>query len=148
MRRSVHTFLPASKSTTWKHCSSRAFIKGGTHVVEGFHLTGPGARVADSVEESIVLQHWHKLFEMQHEQHRADGGEHEVVDLVDFIELKGGTPLHELPTSKDDSVVRNENGCRLLEGGYWRRPGCEFEVGCRVPGNAVEGIVEYRPERL
>jgi hypothetical protein len=85
-------------------------------VVQDNELVGPATFVrADGVKDAIPGDFRQELLNKQDQQKTADDGQVKVVDLEEKVELEGLTATHKLSTAKDDNVVNNKHGGRLLE---------------------------------
>lgn len=81
----------------------------GTHIVEDNERLGPAAiDVADGVEDALANESREELLNEQRQEDTTDGGEVEVVDEEERLELEGLAVAHQLPAAKDDGVVNDD----------------------------------------
>lgn len=88
---------------------------------------------------------WQQLFDEQGQQGSADGGQVEVVDHEQRIELERAALLHDLTAAEDDDVVGDKHGRGLLEGGHRGDALLELELAGGVSHDDLEGLVEDGP---
>ena len=86
-----------------------------------------------------------ELFEVKRQKHTRDDGEVEVVNLEKTIQLQRRPIAHDLATAKDDDVVGDEHGGRLLVCRHWRFARHEAEVLRPVALDGDKGAFEDRP---
>lgn len=117
-----------------------------TYIVENNERLGPTALViADSVEDTTANKCGNELLNEEDEQDEADGGEVEVVDQEQSLELERLAAAHQLSATKDDSVVDNDEDRGRLEGGHGRLKRHEFELIDGVAHNGRPCLVEDGP---
>lgn len=87
-----------------------------------------------------------ELLDEQNQEKTADDGQVEVVNLEEEVELERLATTHELSATKDDDVVGNEHGGRLLEGGHGGLSRDEAEVLGLVALDRGEGLLEDGPQ--
>lgn len=127
--------------------ASRGRGFGGTYVVKNNELVGPATLVgADSVEDAVSDELGQKLLDEQKQEKTTDQGQVEVVDLEEEVELEGLATTHELSATKDDDVVANEHGGRLLEGSHRGLSGDKAEVLGLVALDRNEGLLKDGPQ--
>lgn len=122
-------------------------IRGSsTYVVENNERLGPAAIVlANGVEDATTNNGRDELLEEEQQKRQADGGEVEVVNQEQRLELEGLTVAHKLPTAKDDGVVDGDEDGGRLERRHGSLERHELEVGDRVAHDGRPGLVEDRP---
>ena len=98
----------------WFQCNSSQ-----THVVKQDELIGPAAiEIADGVEKTVPDQGGEKLLNEESQKTTADNGQVQVVDLEGTVQAEGRAAPHELTTTQNDDVVRNERNDRLFVCGH------------------------------
>lgn len=101
--------------------------------------------VTDSIEDTVSPKGWQKLLDEEGQQDRTDGGQVEVVDHEQAIELQGREVLHDLTATEDDYVVGDQSSGSLLKGGHGGDALDKFELRRGVPDDGGEGLVEDGP---
>jgi hypothetical protein len=98
------------------------------------------------VEDAVSDNLGQELLDEQNQEKTADQGQVEVVDLEEEAELEGLATTHELSATKDDDVVADEHGGRLLEGSHGGLSRDEAEVLGLVALDRGEGLFEDGPQ--
>ena len=79
-----------------------------THIVENNQWLSPTTLVvADGMENTAAGNSRHKLLNEENQENATDGGEVEVVDQEQGLELEGLTAAHDLAASEDDGIVHD-----------------------------------------
>lgn len=118
-----------------------------THVVKQNELVSPATvQVANRVEDAVPDQGGQKLLNEESQKTTADDGEVQVVDLERAVQLEGGAAPHELATTQNDSVVRNEREDSLFVRRHERLAGDETELLGRVAKHLLPRGGEDGPE--
>ncbi len=132
---------------SWAQFDTFSVMRGeGTYVVEDNKRLGPAAlSVADGVEDATANNGRNQLLEEENQKDTADGGQVEVVDEEDGLELEGLTVAHELPSTKDDGVVDDDEDGGRLERGHRRLERHKLEVIGRVADDGSPGLIEDGP---
>lgn len=80
-----------------------------THVVQNDHGLRPTTiAVTNGVEDTIVVELRNKLLNEENQKDAADGGQVEIVDEEERLELERLAIAHQLATTKDDHVVDDD----------------------------------------
>lgn len=101
--------------------------------------------VADGVEDTVADNGGQKLLNKQSQEDGADGGQEEVVDHEQGVQLEGGEVLHNLTATEDDDVVADQHRRGLLEGGHRGHALDEVELAGGVSHDLLIGLVEDGP---
>lgn len=117
-----------------------------TYIVEDDQRLSPStAVVADGVEDTVADNGGQELLNKQSQEDGADGGQEEVVDHEQSVQLEGGEVLHDLTATEDDDVVGDQHSRGLLEGGQGGDALNEVELAGRVSHDLLVGLVEDGP---
>lgn len=117
-----------------------------TYVVQNDKRLGPTAAVVtDGVEDAMAHDRGQELLDEQSQENGADDGQEQVVDHEQGVELECGELLHDLPATEDHSVVGDQNGRGLLEGGQRGDTLHELELAGGIAHDLLIGLVEQRP---
>lgn len=101
--------------------------------------------VTDGVEDTIVVELGDELLDEEDQKKTADGGQVEVVNKKERLELERLPVAHQLATTKDDNVVDdNKNGCRL-EGRHRCLEGYEIELLGRISSHSLPRLAKDGP---
>lgn len=128
------------------HTATHRLLREFTYVVENDHGLSPATVVvADGEEDTLADNSGQDLLNEESQETGADGGQVEVVDEEESLELEGLAVAHQLSTAKDDEVVDdNEDGSRLE-----RRHGSlerhKLEVIGREASDGREELIKERP---
>ena len=101
--------------------------------------------VADGEEDSLADNCREQLLNEESQQKGADGGQVQVVDEEERLELEGLAVAHQLSTAEDDEVVDDDEDGRRLERGHGRLEGHELEVIGRVANDGRPELVKDGP---
>lgn len=101
--------------------------------------------VADGVEDTVADNGGQELLNKQSQEDGADGGQEEVVDHEQSVQLEGGEVLHDLTATEDNDVVGDQHRRGLLEGGHGGDALDEVELAGRVAHDLLIGLVEDGP---
>lgn len=101
--------------------------------------------VANGVEDTVADNGGQELLNKQGQEDGADGGQEEVVDHEQGVQLEGGEVLHDLTATEDDDVVGNQHGRGLFEGGHRGHALDEVELASRVAHDQLVGLVKDGP---
>lgn len=119
---------------------------GTTHIVQDNQRLGPATiDVADGMEDTAANNRGNQLLNEESQKYAADGGEVEVVDEEERLELEWLAVAHGLATTKDDGVVDDDEDGRRLERRHGRLEGHKLEVIGRVADDGLEGLAEDGP---
>lgn len=102
--------------------------------------------VADGVEDTVTDNGGQKLLNVQSQEDGTDGGQDEVVDEEQALELEGLAVAHQLATTEDDAVVDDDEDGSRLEGRHGRLERDELELFGRVAHAGGPCLVENGPE--
>lgn len=102
--------------------------------------------VANGVEDAVADEGRQKLFDEQGQENGTDGGQEEVVDHEDGVELESRQLLHDFATTEDDHIVGDQEGGGLLEGGDGSDALGELELAGGVTHDHLVGLIEQRPQ--
>lgn len=117
-----------------------------THVVENDQLVCPSSFIrADGIEHPTTSQSGHKLLNEERQQGTADCSQVEVVNHEWAIEYKGRSISHQLSTTENYDVVRDQGDQCLLQRGSSSLANFELEVLWRIAKYCLIEITEYRP---
>lgn len=117
-----------------------------TYIVQNNQGLSPSTIVVtDSIEDTMVVEGRNKLFHEENEQNSTHSCEDKVVDHEKGVEFEGWELLHNFPTTKDDSIVRNQGNGGFFKSGHGRLSVHEAEIVCRISDDGVEGLVEVWP---
>lgn len=117
-----------------------------TYVVEDNKRLCPATlMVADRMEDASSNNSGQQLLDEERQEGRRDGGQVEVVDQEQRLELEGLAVAHELTTTEDDGVVDSNEYPRLPQGGHGRAARDELKLADRVASKESPDLVEYRP---
>ena len=86
-----------------------------------------------------------QLLNKEGQQRPADDGEEVVVDNKQGFELERRKVLHDLAATKDDSVIGDQHGGSLIEGGHGSDTLDELELAGGIAHDELEGLVEDGP---
>lgn len=91
------------------------------------------------------------MLHKQQQQRAGNEGEHQVVNLEQELQLERLERPHDLPSAKDDKVVRNDDTASFSKRSDWRLAIFEGKVPRRVASNTrpkrvVDGP-KVKPER-
>ena len=118
-----------------------------THVVKQDELVSPAAiEIADGVEKTVPDQGGEKLLNEESQKTTADNGQVQVVDLEGTVQAEGRAAPHELTTTQNDDVVRNERNDRLFVCGHQDLSLLEPELLGRVAKHLLPCGGEDGPE--
>lgn len=118
-----------------------------THVVQHNQGLGPTAIVvADRVEDAMANDGGQELLNEESQEDAADGGEVEVVDEEQRLELEGLAVAHQLATAEDDDVVDDDEDGARLEGRQGRLKRHKLELIGRVAEDGGPCLVEDGPQ--
>lgn len=110
-------------------------------------MLGPASIVvANGVEDAVADNGWEKLLNVQGQQDGADGGQDEVVNQEQGLELEGLAVAHQLATTKDDRVVDDDEDRSRLEGRHGRLERHKLELLGWVADTSGPCLVEDRPQ--
>lgn len=117
-----------------------------THVVQNDQRLSPTTIVVtDGVEDTIVVDLGNELLNEENQKDAADGGQVEVVNEEERLELERLTVAHQLATTENDHVVDdNESGGRL-EGRHGRLERNELKLLGRISDDCLPGLAEDGP---
>lgn len=101
--------------------------------------------VTDGVEQAFSDNRRQKLLNEEGQQKTGDGGEVEVVNQEECLELEGLAVAHELAATENNDVVQDDENARLLKSGHGRLPGDEAELADWVAGEKGPDFVKDRP---
>lgn len=101
--------------------------------------------VTDGKEDAFADNGWQELLNEESQEYSADGGEIEVVDQEQGLELERLAVAHELSAGENDEVIDDNEDGRRLERGHRRLEWHEFEVISLLANNCLEGLVEDGP---
>lgn len=88
-----------------------------TYIVENDQGLSPTTVVVtDGEENAMVPDGGDQLLDEQSQKRCADGGQVEVVDHEQQVQLEGLAVLHERATTEDDDIVGHQPDHRLLDG--------------------------------
>lgn len=117
-----------------------------THVVENNHRLSPATIVvADGKEDTLADNSGQKLLNEESQEEAADGGQVEVVDEEEGLELEGLAVAHQLSATKDDEVVDDDEDGRRLQSRHGSLERHELEVIGRVANDGREELVKDGP---
>lgn len=117
-----------------------------TYVVEDNQRLSPAAIVvADGKEDTLADNGRQKLLNEESQEEAADGGQVEVVDEEERLELERLAVAHQLSTAKDDEVIDDDEDGRRLQSGHGSLERHELEVIGRVANNGREELVKDGP---
>lgn len=102
--------------------------------------------IADGVEDAAANNRGNKLLDEEDQEDTADGGQVEVVDEEQSLELEGLAVAHESATTKDDGIVDDDEDGGRLEGRHGRLKGNKLELGGRVTDDGRPSLVEDGPQ--
>lgn len=102
--------------------------------------------IADSVENTVSDQCREELLDEKNQKGAGDGGQVEVVNLEQPVQLDRLASTHNLPTSQDDDIVRNERHRGLSESGHGCNALDELELLSWVAENHLPDIAEDGPD--
>jgi len=130
----VLTGLPEQSSTS-------------TYIIQYHQLVRPSAVMVTNGEEDAVTAHdGNQLLSEEQKEYSADGREVEVVHLEQEAKFEGRALAHNLPPTKDDNVVCEENGGACLERRHRRLAGHESEVLRLVAHGRFIALLEDGPQ--
>lgn len=119
---------------------------GSAYVVEDNQGLGPAAvGVADGVEDAAADDDGQKLLNEESQEDAADGGEVEVVDEEQRLELVGLPVAHPLTAAQDDGVVDDDEDGGLLDGRHGSLALDEAEVAGGIANDGRPGLIEDGP---
>lgn len=101
--------------------------------------------VADGKEDTLADNSGQKLLNEESQEEAADGGQVEVVDEEERLELKGLAVAHQLSAAEDDEVVNDDEDGRRLQRGHGSLKGHKLEVIGRVANDGREELVKDGP---
>lgn len=101
--------------------------------------------IADGVEDTMADNGGQELLNKQSQEDGADGGQEEVVDHEQGVQLEGREVLHNLPATEDNDVVGDQHDRGLLEGGHRGHALSEVELAGGVSHDLFIGLVEDGP---
>lgn len=117
-----------------------------TYIVQDNHGLSPSTIVvADGMEDTIVVKLGNQLLNEEDQEDAADGGQVEVVDEEERLELEGLPVAHQLAATKDDDVVDDDEDGGRLERRHWGLKGNELEFLGRESNNGLPGLAENGP---
>ena len=123
------------------------FLFTDTHIVESHERRSPATVVVtDGIQKTAVAEDGRKLLNEKSQQTAGDHGEKEVVDLEQPLELEGVEVPHDLPSSKNNDVVGDDERTRLLHRPYRSFAVLELKLPRRVAGGPFEEHIEQREE--
>lgn len=99
----------------------------------------------DGKEDTLADNSGQKLLNEESQEEAADGGQVEVVDEEERLELEGLAVAHQLSAAKDDEVVDDDEDGRRLQSGHGSPKGHELEVIGRVANDGREELVKDGP---
>lgn len=103
--------------------------------------------MADCIVYTVSGDGGDQLLQEQQQKSATDGGQVEVVDFEEKVELERLPLPHELASSKDDDIVGEEENGRLRHAGHGRLSGHEPEVLGGISSNGLECLCENGPQR-
>lgn len=109
-------------------------------------LRPPAFNVTDGVEDAATDDSGDELLNEENQKNAADGGQVEVVDEEERLQLEGLAVAHERAATEDDAVVDDDEDGRRLERGHGRLEGDELEVSHGVTRDGGPCLVEYGPQ--
>jgi hypothetical protein len=128
------------------HTATFRFSTYFTHVVENNQRLSPATIVvADGKEDTLADNSGQKLLNEESQEEAADGGQVEVVDEEERLELEGLAVAHQLSAAKDNEVVDDDEDGRRLQGGHGSLKRHELEVIGRVANDGREQLVKDGP---
>lgn len=101
--------------------------------------------VANGVEDTVADNGGQELLNEKSQEDGADGGQEEVVDHEQGVQLEGGEVLHDLTTTEDNDVVGDQHSRGLLEGGQRGHALNKVELAGRVAHDLLIGLVKDGP---
>ena len=117
-----------------------------TYIVQNDQWLSPATIVVtDSIKDTMVIQGRNKLFKEENKQNSTHSCEYEIVDHEKSVEFESWELLHDLPTTKDDSVVCDHGNGGFFKCGHRRLSVHEAEIVCGISDDGVEGLVEEWP---
>lgn len=118
-----------------------------THIVQDNQGLSPATlSITDGMEEAAANNSREKLLNEESQEDTADGGQVEVVDEEQSLELVGLTVAHELATTEDDGVVDDDEDRGGLEGRHGGLERHKLEVVGRVAHDGGPCLVEDGPQ--
>ena len=100
---------------------------------------------ADCVEDSIADESWNELLDEQEQQNATDRGQVEVVDLEEGVKRKRCAVSHQLTSSKNYDIIRNQSNSRLFHGRHRCHTWCEDELLRLIAHDRLECVREDWP---
>lgn len=86
-----------------------------------------------------------QLLNEESQQSGADDGEIKIVDHEQAVQLIRRSIPHELPSTEDDDIVRDQRPRRRRKRRHWRDSSLESKILWRIAPNGGERLVEDRP---
>lgn len=124
----------------------RRLLREFTYVVENDHGLSPTTVVvADGEEDALADNSGQDLLNEESQEGAADGGQVEVVDEEESLELEGLAVAHQLSTAKDDEVVDDDEDGRRLERRHGSLEWHKLEVIGREASDGREELIKDGP---
>lgn len=101
--------------------------------------------IADGIKDALAHNSRQNLLDEKSQKDGGDGGQDEVVDKEQGLQLESLPLAHPLAATKNDNVVADDEDTRLLERGHGRDAGLKLELASRIADDGLPGLVEDGP---
>ena len=122
-------------------------VCNATHIIENKQLLGPTTiGVADGIKKTVPDKRGDELFDEEGQEDTANYSQDEVVDEEERLELERLSVTHHLATTKNGSIVQDNEYRRLLKGRKWRLARHKAKVIGRVSHQNIESLIKVGPQ--
>ena len=127
--------------------SAISCVEFGTHVVEHDEGLRPSTTVVtDGVEDTMPPESREELLNEEDQQDGTDGGQEEIVNHEQSVELESGEVFHDFTTTEDYDVVCHHEGRGLLKGRHGSHTLDKLELAGWVAHDILERLIEDGPQ--